>query len=105
MASDDDYGMKYAVSSEGLDVVYVGMRICEGWCNALRLRGGVPLPHPQISSYGINSFGRSAWRCNNGTLCCRSTILLYYVGSESYVGGLSEKWWRRFGPNPCILVH
>ena len=27
MASDDDYGMKYAVSSEGLDVVYVGMRI------------------------------------------------------------------------------
>ena len=27
MPSEDDYGMKYAVSSEGLDVVYVGMRI------------------------------------------------------------------------------
>ena len=27
MPSEDDYGMKCAVSSEALDVVYVGMRI------------------------------------------------------------------------------
>jgi len=85
MPSEDDYGMKYAVSSEGLDVVYVGMRIYvkDGATRTTLYDRDEEYPFHILRYPHTGSIASDAQRHNNGTLCCRSTILLYYVGSEA----------------------
>ena len=82
--SEEEYGMSYATSSEGEDVVFVGIRVNvkDGVTRTtLYDKGrGISLPYFTLPFYGLSLLHCSAGRCPYGQICRRSTILFHYDG-------------------------
>ena len=79
ITSEEEYGMSYATSSEGKDVVYVGIRIYvkDGDQNyAIGQGRRISFPQSALPFYRLCLLQCTAGRCSHWEVCRRSTILL-----------------------------